>query len=150
MKIYLAKSISNESYDNILNYLERTMRELKVMGYEVFHPMIGKKSLRNEVKIKSVGYKEEPVATNHAIVERDEWMIDMVDIIYANLIGKEEPSFGTVMELAWAHSKGKHTVLVMEDGNLHEHAFVLECADIIFKTHEEAMNYLEELNHQCH
>jgi hypothetical protein len=50
------------------------------------------------------------------------------------------------MELAWAHDKGKHTIVVLEPGNIHEHAFVLEAADVVFNNEADALLYLKKLS----
>lgn len=145
MKIYLATPISGRSYDEVTNYYKETSESLHNAGYSVLCPMNGKTHLRTEVEFKAHGYTDNPTSTNHAIIERDRWMVSQADIVYANLIGSKHASIGTCMELAWAHDKGKHTIVSMEDTNIHQHAFILETADIVFKTHEEAMSYLRNL-----
>lgn len=147
MKIYLARPISGASAEEVYGYYDEVTTILKnVTSYEVLSPMKGKQPLRTELEFKAHGYDHVPVATNHAIIERDRWMVSNADIVYANLSGTQRVSIGTCMELAWAHDKGKHTIVVMEEGNIHRHAFILEAADIVFKTHDEAMDYLYELN----
>lgn len=145
MKIYLARPISGQSYKDVMNYYITTASALEANGFEVLCPMTGKSALRTEVEFKAHGYTHSPVSTNHAIIERDRWMVKSADIVYANLSNAPYASIGTCMELAWAHDHGKHSIVVMEDGNVHQHAFVLEAADIVFKTHLEAMEYLYSL-----
>ena len=78
--------------------------------------------------------------------ERDIWMVRQCDVFYLNLMDAgERVSIGGVMELAVAAALGKHTVVSMGAENIHRHAFVLEAADVIYETHEEAMKYLERL-----
>lgn len=144
MKIYLARPISGHSYDEIVDYYERTSAFLKHIGYQVLSPMTGKEVLRNEIQFKSEGYQN-PVSTNHAVIERDRWMVDTSNIVYANLIDSKHVSIGTTMELAWGHDKGKHTIVAMEKDNIHRHAFIIESADVIFETNEDALNYLSFL-----
>jgi len=144
MKIYLARPISGHSYEEVTEYYKVTVKELIQAGYEVLCPMNGKTHLRTEIKFKAEGYGDS-ISSNHAIVERDRWMVEQSDVVYANLLGSEHVSIGTMMELAWSHDKHKHTIISMEDLNIHNHAFVLEAADIIFKTHQEAMEYLKNL-----
>jgi nucleoside 2-deoxyribosyltransferase len=88
------------------------------------------------------------MSTNHAIIERDRWMVRQCDILYINLKGATEKSIGSIMELAWACMLDKYVVLVMDDGNVHEHAFVVEAADIRFKDEESALDYLEKFARQ--
>lgn len=144
MKIYLAHPISGLSYEEVVKYYQDTTAELKALGYDVLCPMTGKGYLRTEIKFKAEGYGN-PVSTNHAIFERDHWMVTQSDVVFVNLSGTQIVSIGSVMELAWAAEQGKQTIVVMEPGNIHRHAFVLEAADIVFDTYEEAMNYLAVL-----
>lgn len=145
MKIYIAGPISGKGYDEVMKYF-KTTNDLLSKHFEVFCPLNGKGHLRNELEFKAHGYDEHPISTNHAIIERDRWMVDQSDVIYANLTESgERVSIGTCMELAWGHDKGKHTIVAMNKDNIHRHAFVLEAADIVFETHKEAMEYLRNL-----
>jgi nucleoside 2-deoxyribosyltransferase len=140
MKIYVARPFTGYSGAELLDYYDK-MKNLLV-GLEVLSPMTGKEFLGDDVKLKAHGF-ENPVATNHAIFERDQWMVRRADIVLVDLSdGDEEAvSIGCVMELAWASLLGKHTVVVMSETSPHYHAFVLEAADIIFPTIEKAIDY---------
>jgi len=143
MKIYIAGSISGLSYDEVYEYFKSTSKALSSAGFDVLSPMTGKLELRTELEFKSHGYENVPVATNHAIFNRDRWMVSSADIIYANLTKcNGRVSIGTCMELAWAFQQGKHVVLAMDDDNVHQHAFVIEAAHVIFKSHKDAMDYI--------
>ena len=146
MRVYCARPISGCSFDEVVNYYQDTVDCLKGMGYDVLYPMCGKSYLRNEVEFKAHGY-DHPLSTNHAIVERDHWMTQSCDILLVYLIGAKTVSIGTVAEMSWAHHMGKHTVVMMEPGNIHQHAFVLDMADVIFPTYQEGLDYLEKLAH---
>lgn len=145
MKIYLARPISGYSYDEVVNYYDSTVSYLKTLGYDVLYPMCGKGYLRNEIKFKAEGYGQ-PLSTNRAIVGRDRWMVHQADVVLANLTESQHVSIGTVCELAWAFDNKKHVIIVMEKENIHRHAFVIEFADVIFETSEEALAYLAELS----
>jgi len=146
MKIYTAGPISGSRYEEVSRYFSLAKTSLESVGYTVFTPMLGKEALRTELEFKAKGYENFPISTNHAIFNRDRWMVDSSDIIYANLSRSgERVSIGTCMELAWASDKGKHVIVVMQKDNIHNHAFVLEAADIIFETHGEALEYLFKL-----
>jgi len=144
MKIYLARSISGQTYKNVVAYYQKTTKQLQRAGYDVMHPMTGKGILRNERQFKSVGY-DHPCSTNHAIFARDKWMVLQSNVVYVNLCNTEIVSIGSVAEAAIANTSNKHIVIAMEDGNIHHHAFILEMASVIWKTHEEAMTYLLKL-----
>lgn len=149
MKIYLAGPISGKSYDEVVTLYKEKIEIFTKMGYEILCPMTGKSYLRNELEFKEHGYNNFPVSTNHAIFERDKWMVQNSDIILADLSNcGERISIGTMMELAWASFLGKHTIIILPKENIHRHAFVLESGDIIFETLEESIEYLKLLNNK--
>jgi len=144
LKVYCVHPISGLSYDAVVEYYERTVELLEDIGYIVLQPMTGKMYLQNETEFKTEGY-DNPVSTNRAIKGRDKWMVKISDIVYANFVNAKDVSIGSCMEIAWAEMLGKHTVVVMGKKNPHRHAFILECADIIFETEAEALDYLTKL-----
>ena len=81
MKVYLGLSISGRDYESVVQELEQKKSILRTCGYEVFSPMTGKAYLRNELVFKASGYNN-PVSTNHAICERDFWMVQQSDILF--------------------------------------------------------------------
>jgi len=145
MKIYTAHPISGDSFENVVEYYEGLKEILIQIGFDVLCPMTGKSYLRTEIKFKEHGYENRPVSTNHAIVERDRWMVGQSDIVLIDLTGAERVSIGCMFELAWAMNMNKHTIVVMEKENIHRHAFVIDSADIIFESLVDALNYFEEL-----
>ena len=148
LKIYFAGPISGKSGDDVFGYYRSIEKEFAGLA-TVLSPMTGKAELRFEKSYDPKGY-DSPVATDHAIVERDLWMVKQADVVFANLYRSAWVSIGTISELAWAHQLGKHTVLAMEDENVHEHAFVLQMADIRFKQPREARDYLLGLARSWH
>jgi len=144
--IYCAGPISGQGYDEVVGYYKKIVGKLSKMGFDVLYPMCGKSYLRNEIEFKAEGY-EHPLSTNHAILRRDRWMIEKADVIYVNLVrGAERVSIGTVAEMGMAHALGgKHVVTVLPDDNIHNHSFVLEMSDVVFKTEDEAEEYLGKL-----
>lgn len=143
MNIYLAHPISGKSYAELEEYFTKTRLTL-VPWYTVLDPMEGKDILRNEPELRAWDYSH-PVATNHAIVTRDHWMVEQSHIVYTNLTSATEVSIGCVAELAWAYHLRRHVILAMDYNNIHQHAFVLEMASIVWETHEQAMEYLLKL-----
>lgn len=145
MIIYLAGPITGKGYDEVVGRYQDKAKMLREWGYDVLCPMTGKTYLRNEVELKAGGYSN-PVSTNHAIAERDKWMVTRSDVVLADLSNSgDRVSIGTVMEMAFASLSGKHCVAVIPEGNIHNHAFILEAADIVFRTEEEAYGYLQAL-----
>ena len=145
MKIYLAGPISGKGYDETVALFKSKADPLRSYGYEVLHPMLGKGELRNETEFRAHGY-DNPVSTNHAVFERDKWMIQTADIVLADLSTATRVSIGTMYELAWASLLGKHTVVVLPEGEgPHRHCFVLESADLVYPTVCAALEYLRQL-----
>jgi len=142
MKIYLAGPISGRKYKRVLEFFMSKIERLRAAGHTVLNPMLGKDDLRNEPELRGYGYKG-PTTTNHAIFERDQWMVQQADVVFADLSCTERVSIGTCFELAWASLLGKHTIAVVD--SVHWHAFVLEAADVIFDGVDDAMEYLEAL-----
>jgi nucleoside 2-deoxyribosyltransferase len=109
--------------------------------------MTGKERMENvtEVKLKAHGYDIDPILADKAILGRDHWMVHQSDVVYVNLIGATTVSIGCCMELAFAKAYNKHTIVVMESTNIHNHCFVLQCANIVFENTKEAEEYLKQL-----
>ena len=145
LSIYCVHPISGGSADEVFKYYEEIQKQLTVAGYNVYIPMFGKNSLRTELKFKAKDYRS-PISTNGAIFKRDHWMVYQSDIIYANFLGAKIVSIGSMFELSWASHMHKQVIIVMEKDNIHQHAFVLESATIIFETTEEAIDYLTKLS----
>lgn len=146
LKIYCAHPISGLTWDDVVNYYNDIKEKLESIGFDVFQPMTGKGEIRTEVKERfQPGNFKSAVASNHAIFERDRWMVSQSDILYLDLTGAELTSIGCMMELAWAALLGKYAVVVMDKENVHRHAFVIEAADIIFENADTALIYLQKL-----
>ena len=142
--VYCARPLTGCKYEEIVGYYNRVGSRLNSAGMRVLTPMCAKGCISDGSKVKGQGYKQ-PTSTNHAIKERDKWMVQNSNVIFVNLIGTTRVSIGSVMELAWADLLGVHAVVVLDEQNIHQHAFVLDCADIVFTTEEEALIYLEKL-----
>ncbi len=149
LKVYCAHPISGLTWDAVVDYYNGIKAKLEDIGLDVFQPMTGKGEIRSEVngRFQSVDFKS-AVASNHAIFERDQWMVRNSDILYLDLTGADAVSIGCMMELAWAALLGKYTVVVMEKGNIHRHAFVVEAADIFFDNEDAALAYLRTFVNQ--
>ena len=128
----------------MLSYYERIVQQFP--NAYTLHPMAGKGSLRCELEFKAHGYDNDPLTSNHAILQRDTWMVQQADIVFLNLANaKERVSIGCCMELALAYYLRKYTVVVLPKDNIHNHAFVLEASDVIFEEENEAIAYINKL-----
>jgi len=148
MIIYLVRPISGCSIQEVIQSYEETAEILNSAGNQTLHAMMGKHHFNETTGIFDVEGYTHPVSTDRAIIGRDKWMTKKADIVFANFLGAERVSIGSVMELAWAYDHGKHVVLAMEEDNVHRHAFVMQCADIIYSDYQESLDYLISLTRQ--
>lgn len=142
MKIYVGHPITGLDGDEVIQYYDTIKGQL--LGHTILCPMTGKDHLRT-AKDLGADLEDHPITKNHAIFSRDEWMVSHCDMVLMDLSGATNVSIGCVMELAFASSYKKHIVLVMEKGNIHNHAFVKEAAHIIYETLDEALDYINQL-----
>jgi len=149
MKVYVGLPISGRSYDDVVLEIKTKRNFLNDLGYTVLTPMDGKSYLRNELKFKSYDYRY-PTSTNHAIFERDCWMVaEQADIVFMDFTNSGDTAcIGGIMELAIASYARKHTVCVIPIGNIHNHAFVLEASDVVFESTDYAIEYFIKLAQQ--
>lgn len=147
MKIYIAHQITGLTFDQVVDYYKFIKQILEPIGYEVLCPMTAKGYLRTEYEHKAFVPKDytHPVSTNHAISERDKWMVQNCDVLYCDFTDSEKALIGCLFELAWASLLGKHTITVIPEGNVHQHAFVIEASDIVFNNSSDALKYLSYL-----
>lgn len=143
-KIYLAHPISLNSADDVFNYYDNMVNELNDK-YDVLSPMYGKDYLRTEKNLRAGGYENRPISCNHAIFERDTWMVSQCDMLLCDFSDAKVTSIGCTMELAIASWLRKHTIVVMTEDNIHNHAFIREAADIIFDNMDDALVYIKGL-----
>ena len=86
------------------------------------------------------------IATQRAIVAKDKLDIRQASLVLANFLGAEKVSIGSVAELGLASAQDKTIVVVIEDtGNIHDHIFVRELADIRVSSLKEAADVINAL-----
>ena len=143
--IYLVHPMSGLSWEEVAEYYSRVKTTLDAIGYYTLHPMCAKSELSGNKFDPKGSETKSPIVSVHAIVRRDHWMVRKSDIVFADLSNVDEKSIGSISEIATSYELGKHTIGVMEVGNIHEHAFMYEQFDIIFRTYDEAIIYLTKL-----
>lgn len=144
-QIYCVGPITGLSAQEVFDYYDGVSETLSEAGFKVLNPLTGKDHLRTEEEFKSSGYECSPLTADNSIVNRDRWMVQQADIVFADFTrGKDRASIGTCFEMAWANLGGKLIVSVIPDGNIHDHAFIKQVSTV-FKTTEEAVDYLSLL-----
>jgi nucleoside 2-deoxyribosyltransferase len=146
MKIYCVGGITGLNGDEVFGYYDRIKKDLGEMGFDVYHPMVGKDHMRTEEEFLSEGNKCSPITADNAIFNRDKWMVQHSDIVFADFTrSTKRASIGTCFEIAWANLAGKMVIAVVPDGNIHNHVFIKQACSAVFKSTEEALVYLEML-----
>ena len=143
LTVYTVGAISGLGYEECVNQFNVRADRLRKMGYDVLHPLLGKSILRNETKLRAQGYNC-PISCNHAITMTDFWRVDKADILFVDLTNAQvNVSIGSVAEMSRGFAKGKMIVTVMQEENIHRHAFVIEMSSVVFTTLDEAYEYFE-------
>ena len=141
MRVYLAGPISGTSYGDSTEW--RRIATLGIYPHQAVSPMRGKTYLSSEDAIAD-SY-DTPLSCSKGIITRDRWDVMRCDILLANVLGARKVSIGTMMELAWADAFRKPVVLVMEEGNPHDHAFVREIAGFWLADLDAAVDIVKQL-----
>ena len=144
MNLYLAGPITGCTYKGATNWRHSFGARAAELGYNAYSPMRGKEDLKKIRRLRPHGY-DSPMSTDQAIVRRDSFDVRRADVVLANLVGAEIVSIGTMFELAWAYALGKYVIIVIEDKNIHGHAFVEQSASAIVESLDDAFKVLEVL-----
>ena len=142
-KVYLAGPIAGLNYNEATEWRECVKQKLESVGIQAFSPMRAKKYLENVDSFSTDGdvYKNLSVlSSNRGITTRDRYDCTTADLVIVYLLGAQQRSIGTIMEIAWADMNRIPIVLVMEEeGNIHEHGMILECVGFRCTTLDEAL-----------
>lgn len=139
--IYLAGPISGTAYKDSVGWREWVEQEL--WPTPCLNPMRGKSYLSSEQAIED-SY-DTPLSCSRGIITRDRWDVMRCDLVLANFLGAEIVSIGSVIEIAWADAYRKPLILVMEEGNLHNHAMIREIAGFWLPDLESAVDIIQSL-----
>jgi nucleoside 2-deoxyribosyltransferase len=143
--IYLAGPITGLTYDGAQDWRDAAADILDSDNVETLSPLRGKKFLAGKGVLAATGHDENAISTNKGITRRDMMDTHRATALLVNLLGSTKPSIGTVMELAWAYRAHIPTVVVMEEGNCHEHAMVLEACTYVVRTLVEGISLIQFL-----
>jgi nucleoside 2-deoxyribosyltransferase len=135
---YLAGPITGTTYDGSTSWRDSAIVELAKAGIIGISPMRGKDYLLDRTSI-SDAYDEYVLSTQKGIVTRDRWDCQRSDVVLVNVLGATKVSIGTVIELGWADAARRPIILVMDEGNPHDHAMVRELAGFIVPTLEQGL-----------
>jgi len=86
------------------------------------------------------------LSTQQAVVTRDRFDTQRVDVVLMNLLGADRVSVGTMVELGWADAARVPVVGVMEtEGNIHDHMFVHGLTGFKTQTLDEALTIVKAI-----
>jgi nucleoside 2-deoxyribosyltransferase len=129
--IYLAGPITGLNYATAVNWRIVAEQKLSEKGIKALSPMRQKEYLHGQTCLEALGYEDTLLSKQKAMVARDRYDVQRCDAVLMYLNGAEQVSVGTMVELGWCDAWRKPVILVMEKGNVHDHAFIRELADFI-------------------
>lgn len=142
--VYLAGPILGCTEDDAKHW--RTYVDL---SFEEGHGITCISPLRCEPPLDGAYYKgvyaDPKFGTDRAIVSKNLFDTKSCDMVLA-FLPKPDPgrhqSFGTLMELAWAHALGKPTILVSDDPDILSHPVVTACASWVLPDLDSAIDLI--------
>jgi nucleoside 2-deoxyribosyltransferase len=135
--LYMAGPVKGLAYGPATDWRHWLADKLADYNVECLDPLRGKDELQGETSIDRIEY-DTPLSCPKGIYVRDRFDALRCDLLLVNLRDAEKPSLGSVMEIAWADALHKPIILVMEPGNVHEHAMVLGACGFRAQCLEEA------------
>lgn len=125
-RMYLAGPITGLTYDHGQDWRELVsslMPEVQTLS-----PLRGKEYLRAHGVLESSYLEVHPLSTAKGITARDRNDVKTSHLVFANFLGAERVSIGTMIELGWADAFRVPVVAVMEEDNVHRHAMAEQIA----------------------
>lgn len=93
-----------------------------------------------------LSYEDPRFGTANAIAAKNEYDTRACDIVFAYLpreLNERRPSYGSVIELAWAHMLGKQVILVTDDPYMLSHPLVQAVTSWRVETLQEGVDIIE-------
>ena len=141
--MYLAGPITGQTLDGANDWRTTAADYLGDFGINAITPLRGKDYLNSIVGPSGtydVSYSVHPMSGPHGIVARDRWDCQRADLVFVNLHpAPGRVSIGTCMEVAWADAAGVYCLVTMQEGNVHQHAMLVEAASLVILDFDEAL-----------
>jgi len=138
--VYLAGPISGLTYEEATAWRKEARLNLEEIGFDAIDPMHGKKFL-SDVKKTDQARHNKLIARHDNIFLTDIYRVRNSEIILVNFLGAKQVSIGTTIEIGLARELGKLIVIVMDEGNIHDHVFIT-AGCVIAPTMQQALEYL--------
>ena len=149
-KIYYHGRIAGLTYQEVEKPINDTVLHLSTLGYEVYHPFIGFTDMAPKLGplyVKNM-YQNSRLS-DKAAYERTKWLVRQADIVLVDFEMKgtlSRVAVGAITALIFGDVFEKHTLSVVADDTVYDHAFIRQASDITFQNIEEAYRYLSELS----
>jgi hypothetical protein len=135
--LFLAGPLTGISYRQAVGW--RTYVESRLPADIIaFSALRGKAYVADERVLKDT-YPEHLLSTPQGTITRDRYDVSRCDALFVNVLKADRISIGTIMEMAWADAWRIPIILAMEEGNVHDHAFVRQVAAFIAGDLDEAI-----------
>jgi hypothetical protein len=135
--LFLAGPLTGISYKDALDWRKYVESKLPA-DIIAFSALRGKGYVTNERVLKDV-YPEHLLSTPQGTVTRDRYDVSRCDALFVNFLKADRISIGTIMEMGWADARRVPIILAMEEGNIHDHAFIRQVAAFIADDLDEAI-----------
>ena len=144
LSVYLAGPIRGLTYNDSLDWRSKVSGELYSAGIVPFSPMRHKEFLKDK---KSLPYSDESnvLSSTKGIMTRDRLDVMRCDLVFANFLGADKVSIGTIIELGWADAFRKPVVIVMEEDNIHRHAMIDQIPGFIVTTLDDGIDIVKRV-----
>lgn len=158
--VYLAGPIAGCSWDAAIDWrvwaatqlpecdARSPMRGKEFLAHLKEMPLTSDHCLAKDPELALTGV-EAAVSSQHGIVVRDYWDVQLADVLLVNLLPSVDvgkASVGTCFELAWAYAYHKPAVVAMQgEGSPNDHPFVREAAYVVVPRLESAIAVVRQL-----
>lgn len=152
MRIYLAGPITGQTYAEATDWREQFAKSLDPEYFALANPMRGKHYLQALHKIEATEYGALNVlSAAKGIVARDRNDVRTADLVIANfLTAPERASLGTAIEFGWADAWRVPILSIVDAGNIHKHAMLMELSGWVVPTVQEAIDIVNALVVRAH
>lgn len=141
--VYLAGPVLGQNREGANGWRHYAADKLKDFG------IIGISPLRCEPLIGAKYPNETPgdnkFGSARAIASKNLLDVKMCDLTLACLPLREDgshQSYGTIVELSWAHALGKPVILVSDDPGIYKHPVINSCAGWVLKDLDEGLEVI--------
>lgn len=143
--VYLAGPITGQSYEDARHGWRETAHKALAEGSN--GTVVGLSPMRQHDALAGIQDlpamlldHKSPMDTNKGITAKDRFDCLRSDLIIANFTGSKIGSLGTAIEFGWADANNIPVIMVVEPGNVHNHAMLTEIASFVVPTLEEAID----------